>query len=144
MGLFRQQRLKDDVRQARERDYSAKLIEGLTRHDVPDTLKECRSEGAATLGHNGRGDRLQNILTCLCSIVWSNAPDCQSGNRRFKSGQGRMDKWKYSAEYKARSGASAFIVSSVRAKSFDEAYKQVRDQLKHQSLELVGLELRKD
>lgn len=53
-------------------------------------------------------------------------------------------RWKYSAEYKSPSGASAFIVSSVRAKSFDEAYKQVRDQLKHQSLELVGLELRKD
>lgn len=52
-------------------------------------------------------------------------------------------KWKYSAEYESTSGAKASITSSVTARNFDEAYKQVKDQLKHQSLELVGMELRK-
>lgn len=54
------------------------------------------------------------------------------------------NRWKYSAEYKFESGASAFIMGSVRAKNFDEAFQLVKNELKHQSLELVGLELRKD
>lgn len=53
-------------------------------------------------------------------------------------------RWKYSAEYKSASGAKASITSSVMARSFDEAFEQVKGQLKHQSLELVGMELRKE
>jgi hypothetical protein len=53
-------------------------------------------------------------------------------------------RWKYSAEYKSASGTKASITSSVMARSFDEAFEQVKDQLKHQSLELVGMELRKE
>jgi hypothetical protein len=53
-----------------------------------------------------------------------------------------QSRWKYSVEYKS-SGVSCFIAGSVQADSFDEAYNQIRDQLRHQSLELVGLELRK-
>jgi hypothetical protein len=52
-------------------------------------------------------------------------------------------KWRYSAEYESASGAKASITSSVTAHNFDEALEQVREQLKHQSLELVGMELRK-
>ncbi|ASR75520.1 hypothetical protein SEA_MILDRED21_123 [Streptomyces phage Mildred21] len=51
--------------------------------------------------------------------------------------------WKYSAHYKSPSGGKASITSQVKANTFDEAYEQVRDQLKHQSFELVGMELRK-
>lgn len=51
--------------------------------------------------------------------------------------------WKYSAHYKSPSGGNASITSQVKADTFDEAYEQVRNQLKHQSFELVGMELRK-
>src|SRR5882757_2777509 len=37
--LFLRLRLTDDERQARERDYSAEQIEGLTRLGVPESLK---------------------------------------------------------------------------------------------------------
>lgn len=33
---------------------------------------------------------MSDSIPCVCSIVRSNAPDCQSGNRGFKSRQARM------------------------------------------------------
>ncbi|QNN98359.1 hypothetical protein SEA_LILMARTIN_118 [Streptomyces phage LilMartin] len=51
--------------------------------------------------------------------------------------------WKYSADYESPNGGKASISSSVKAKDFDEAYELIRDQLKHQSFELVGMTVRK-
>lgn len=53
------------------------------------------------------------------------------------------NRWKYTAQYQSPAGGKASITSQVKANTFDEAYELVRDQLKHQSFELIGMELRK-
>ncbi|AIW02613.1 hypothetical protein AXJ18_gp161 [Streptomyces phage Jay2Jay] len=53
-------------------------------------------------------------------------------------------RWKYSAKYKSPNGCKASITSSVRADSFDEAYEEVCNQLRHQSFELIGMTIEKE